>query len=324
MIRTALLVAAIAAGAMMCAAGREDDSPTQEDPLRWVRGEGYLALTNNDRVIWRFNHGTDAGKPHFHPVALPEGPTLTWQDPPDHPWHHGLWFSWKLINGVNYWEEDRATGLAAGRTGWTDVQIVTEEDHSARIEIDLTYREPEGEPVLTERRVIDVSPPAEDGTYHLDWTMTFMAEQDALLDRTPLPHEQGGKVYGGYAGLSVRFVSGFEDRQAVSSSGEVTFEDHRHRSRAVAMEYNGVARGVRAGIAIFDHPENLNAPSPWYVIREPVMSYFSPAVICYGQHLLPAGESMTMRYRVVVHGGQWNAARLVAESGRFVDEIQKR
>ncbi|MHC4102407.1 MAG: DUF6807 domain-containing protein, partial [Planctomycetota bacterium] len=272
---------------------------------------------NGDGEIWRFHHGPGAGKPHFHPLALPGHGPLTWQDPPDHPWHHGLWFSWKLINGVNFWEERRATGRSDGTTEWSNVEITTADDFSATIEMDLAYRGDDGEPALRERRRILIVPPAPNGRYFLDWTMTFTAARDVLLDRTPLPHEPGGKVYGGYAGLSVRLTSALQERQAVSTDGPVSFEQQRHRSSARAFDYNGLVNGVPMGIAILDHEYNVNTPSPWYVIRGEVMSFLSPAVIADAPRALAAGETMTLRYRVVVHPGRWTAARLAREYTSF-------
>ncbi|MBA7592916.1 Vitamin B12 transporter BtuB [subsurface metagenome] len=53
--------------------------------------------------IWKFNFDKTEGKPYFHPLALEDGTPLTWLRPEDHPWHRGFWFSWKYINGLNYW-----------------------------------------------------------------------------------------------------------------------------------------------------------------------------------------------------------------------------
>ncbi len=59
----------------------------------WVEKAGEsLELKHSQATVWKFNYGTDAPKPFFHPVALPDGRTVTWDRPPDHPWHHGLWF----------------------------------------------------------------------------------------------------------------------------------------------------------------------------------------------------------------------------------------
>jgi len=218
---------------------------------------------------------------------------------------------------VNYWEEDRATGRSEGTTEWSNVRITAGDDFSATIEMDVAYRVGDAEPLLTERRRIATSPPGPGGAYHLDWTMTFTAARDVVLDRTPLPGESGGKTWGGYAGLSVRLASALEERQAVSADGPVNFAQSRHRSRARAFDYNGAIDGTPMGIAILDHDENVNSPSPWYVIRGDVMSFFTPAVIADGPRALAAGERMTLRYRVIVHPGRWTAEDLALAHARF-------
>jgi hypothetical protein len=286
--------------------------------LAWKRETGSIALVRGDQTVWKFNFNADESKPSFHPVALPDGPVLTWYRPPDHRWHRGLWFSWKYINGLNYWEEDPRTGVSQGRTEWTEPRIESAGDFSARLSMDLSYRPPDGPPVLTERRTVRISPPDADGAYHLDWDMTFQAGAvDALLDRTPLPDEPNGQVFGGYAGLSVRFVRELDQRQAVTTEEVAQFRQARFRGKAPAVDYSGVIDGRPVGIAIVDHPANLNAPSPWYVINDTVMHYFSPAVICYAPYTLPAGQSFRLRYRVIVHPGRWESERLRAEAQRF-------
>jgi len=71
-----------------------------------------------------------------------------------------------------------------------------------------------------------------------------------------------------------------------------------------------------AGIAILDHPKNLNAPTPWYAINDQTMRYFSPAVLCCKPHTLQAGQSLTLRYRLIIHPGRWDAKRLRSERDR--------
>lgn len=280
-----------------------------------------LALTQDGKVLWQFNYGTNESKPCFHPVALRGGPELTWYRPADHRWHRALWFSWKFINGVNYWEEDAKTGLAAGRTEWQPPKVTVRADFSARLEMQLTYRPANGQPVLREKRVLDLAAPTAEGVQQQDWTMTFTAlDQDVVLDRTPLPNEPDGKPYGGYAGLSVRFVRELTDVQALTTKEPVTFAGGRYRGKAAGLEYSGKIGQTEAGIAILDHPKNLNAPSPWYVINDGPMRFFTPAVICYGPHTLKAGQEMTLRYRVLIHPGRWTAERLKEEAERYQEQ----
>lgn len=282
--------------------------------LRWQQDAGSVALMQGEAVVWQFHHAAKLPKPFFHPLAVPGRPVLTADQPADHPWHHGLWFSWKFINGVNYWEPPSPDSLPVGRTEWDNVIIDKRPDFSARISMDLRYRPPGQEPVLTEQRLIEVSAPAADGTFSLDWTLTFKAGQHAvLLSRTPIPGEPEGVAWGGYAGLSVRFANQLSGVRMTSSDGPVNLPAGTYRGKASAMDYSGLLDRHEAGIAILDHPANLNSPSPWYVARENPMLYFSPAVLCYGPHTLKAGQTLRLRYRVLVHPGHWDAETLRAK-----------
>ena len=297
-------------------------STVQAQTWQWEQQPGEsVALKHGDTVVWQFNYGPDQPKPFFHPVALPDGRVITCDRPADHVWHHALWFSWKFINGVNYWEPaDRKTGTYAGQTRWSDVNVTTRPDHSAQIEMSLTYRPTDCEPVMTEKRKITVSAPDESGRYHFDWTSTFTAgKQDVVLDRTPLEGEPDGKAWGGYAGLSVRLSNDLAERNADSTDGPIEFNDQsRFRGKALALDYHGLIDGKPLGIAICDHPDNLNHPTPWYVIRSKPMSYYSPAVICYGPHTLKASQTFTLRYRIIAHAGRWTSEQLKGEYNSFV------
>jgi type 1 glutamine amidotransferase len=302
------------AGILVAAGKTQADfspNPGRSGVLAWTRESGTLALRQDGATVWQFHYSTNTTKPYFHPVALPHGPTLTWDQPSDHPWHHGLWFSWKYIDRINYWETEANDGDPKGITHWSEPQIETRPDFSARIVIDLTYRPPGGPAVLTEHRVVEISPPDAQDTYHLDWTMTFSASgNDVLLDRTPLPGEPGGKPWGGYAGLSVRFAKEIKDAGVMTPRAPISFADGMYRGKATAMDYAGVFEGREAGIAILDAAGNINSPSPWYAINNSTMHYFSPALIQDAPYLLKSGQSTTLRYRVIIHPARWSTGQL--------------
>lgn len=308
---------ALALGAAVNAFGTTPPAWESSGDLAWRREAGSVALLRNGQVIWQFNFGADATKPHFHPVAVPDGSVLTWDKPADHVWHRGLWFAWKFLNGANYWEEGPANREQRGLTEWDAPRIETRPDFSARIALDLRYRVAGAPPVVTERRVVSVSPPGADGGYQLDWEMVFTASTgDVRLDRTPLPGEPGGVAHGGYAGLSVRLAQGLQAERVLTEAGPVEFTAGRFRGRARAMDYSSEIGGRAAGIAILDAPGNLDSPTPWYAIHKP-FHYFSPAVICYRPHTLKAGATFALRYRVVAHPGRWDAGQLRAVAEQF-------
>lgn len=285
----------------------------------WKEAPGQLALEQDGQVLWQFLYDKQETKPCFHPLALPGGPPLTWHRPPDHRWHCALWFSWKYINKVNYWEEDAQTGLPAGRTEWTAPKVEKRPDFSARLQMDLTYRPAQGPPVLREQRTLELAPPAPDGVLQQDWTCVFTAlAPEVVLDRTPPPPGPDGRGPGGYAGLSVRLVREFSEVQVCTSTGAVSMATGRYRGKAPAVDYSGKVGDMECGMAFLDHPQNLNAPSPWYVINDGPMRYVNAAVVCFGPHTLKQGESFTLRYRVILHPGRWTPARLQRETERYL------
>lgn len=279
---------------------------------KWVKTDNSVALTENDTVIWQFNYRDDKAKPFFHPLSLTDGTVLTEAWPDDHPWHHALWFSWKYINGVNFWEEDRKTGKSKGQTKWSNVKVTTAKDNSAKIEMDLTYNHTGQAPILSEKRSIYVSPPDNQGGYYIDFVSKFHAysEMDVKLDRTPLPDEKNGQPWGGYAGLSVRLNGSGKNWAVTTEKQKFELTDQCLRTKAMSMDYSGTFNGTGAGIAIIASPKNINSPSPWYVYENNEMKFFSPAVICNKPFTLQTGKKFKLSYRIFVHPGYWTAENL--------------
>ncbi len=269
-----------------------------------------MALLRGPQTLWRYNFGPGEAKPSFHPVALPGGAALTGYRPADHRWHRGLWFSWKFINGVNYWEEHPVTGASQGRTVQEPPEIEARPDFSARLRQRLSYRPAGGAPVLREERRIEVHPPQADGSLVFDWDLQFEALTPVVLDRTPPP---AGGGPGGYAGLSLRLARDLEEVAVVTTEeAEVVWRRERFWGRAAGLEYQGRLGRQRLGVAVLDHPDNPRSPSPWYAIHSREVHFFTPAVLFEAPHRLEPGETFRLRYRVLVHPEAWDQARLRA------------
>jgi Family of unknown function (DUF6807) len=176
----------------------------------WNQSDTTFSLINNSDIVWQYNFNNRLGKPYFHPV-IAENSTLTCVSPPDHPWHLGPWFSWKFINGINYWEylddfkTDKTGYKSAGISDLHSISINRNPDYSANIKMELQYHQPEEDVILTENRNLNISAPFPDGSYYIDYENIFFPRIDeVVLDRTPIEGEPEGMSWGGYAFYKIR------------------------------------------------------------------------------------------------------------------------
>lgn len=301
MIRNATCIGLLLAVALVSAAAPAGEKPKAMDDT----GGGYtfkptnksLALVKGDKIIWQFNFDKKEGKPYFHPLCTTDGTLLTALRPKDHPWHRALWFSWKHINGLNYWEENRK-GLSQGLTEIKTVKIpkiLAKAGLATRIDMTLGFHPPGKADVMSEKCIIEISIPNAAGVYKIDWTSKFTAgDKDVFLDRTPIKGEKGGKGYGGYAGLSLRLARELRKWPAVDSEGRKDMKIHGQPAKW--MGFGDKTGG--GGVFIEAGKSSLGVPR-WYIAKG--MPYFSPAVLFAKPLTLKAGKSIELAYTITIY-----------------------
>ena len=186
------------------------------EAARWAMGETGAAVAGaqaatvrrtidgaecvrDGRTVWKFNIANRENKPFVHPLCLPDGRCVTAARPKDHPWHLGLWFCWKYINGLNYWEpRDPAQSnlFPDGMTAVKDFEIKPA-GGACDVRLSLWYgpRARPGEVLMEEERTVSFSAPDAKGAYKIRSTHKFTARSRVKLDcRRPV----------GYGGFSLR------------------------------------------------------------------------------------------------------------------------
>jgi len=286
-------------------------SVSAESQWSWKQDDNRsLELRGPAGPVARFLVDPKPADPHFDLLATSDGRNLVWVSPPDHVWHYGGWFSWKIINGVNFWETDRKTGESPGRTQVLEPRIETKPDR-ATISYRRLYRLPDKpDPILDDRITVTIRPPAGPTGPTVDWNFTTTALADVKLDRTPLPGEPGGKGHGGYCGLSWRGAKDFKDVTFLDSEGRRGVDIHRQHARWVNA--TGTLAGKPAGIAVLDHPKNPGHPMSWYIVATPKLPfwYINPAIVQPKPIDLKKGASLSHRYRILIHDGSLKPADL--------------
>ena len=175
------------------------------------------------------------------------------------------------LNGVNYWEESE-TG-PDGVTRLIDEQLSFEND-VAKLWARYEYLPSGGEPILDETRILTFHPP-QTHFYIMDWDACWTARSEVVFDRTPVTEET---PWGGYAGLSWRAARTLTNFRAISSEGAVDHEVEHSRAR--------------------------------WVDFKPGFGYISPAFVMNEPFALQTGDSLNLKYRILVHDGSADAVML--------------
>ncbi len=280
----------------------------------WIETDSSLALYHQKNILWQYNFKTQKGKPFFHPINI-NNTTLTELSPKDHPWHLGIWHSWKYINGINYWEYDQIENSSPwyykGQTTIKSISIKKNPDLSCEISLTINYHEGNKPIVLNENRIITISSPDKNQLFSVDYDFEFTALENLLLDRTPLPNEQNGADWGGYAGLSIRFNTNLKPWQYINSN----HTSNLNHGDSGTWRYYGLETDTKniIGASIFDHLDSFNHPTPWYItnsLGEDSLYYLGTAPLFNKlQHLLK-GEQLKFKHRIQFYSGNTNFSQI--------------
>jgi len=252
--------------------------------------------------LWRYVYGGKP-KPFFHPLCTPAGHVLSIFEPSDHTWHRGLWFTIKIVNGENFWEEPADGVFGIQQT--CQPPAVSHDESSINLHTELNWVRPGGDVVLNERRKI-IYQPLDQDSYALDFTFDLTPCHDVVFDRTPFT------TWGGYGGLTFRGNRNWTNTKLTFADGSTS--DRPTPVHSPWCDLTGLIDGAantHAGVAMFDHPQNVRHPVGWYG-GTGAGHYFNAALLFHESLKRQAGETLSLKYRVLVHDHDMGVDRLNA------------
>jgi hypothetical protein len=263
------------------------------NPQIWVRWANCV-LTS-----YRAHHSQKY--PYMYPLSGPlSGLSLTSETALPWPHHRSLMFACDRVNGGNYWQE----GLRLGQilsTGPRPGKLTSE---AVEIFDSCEWKKPGGPVVCKDQRKITVTVAGERLRF-IDWEIRWIAVEDLTVAKTN---------HSLFAIRAAEDISPWGGGTLINSQGQ-SGERATFGRPAAWCGYHGRRRtipgGVVEGIAILDHPQNPWSPCPWFT-RD--YGFISPTPLNFIQQPwhLPAGKSVLLRYRVVLHAGDHKDAGLDA------------
>ena len=282
------------------------------------------------RFFTEYVFGDGASRSYCYPILAPDDTPLTRDFPmkptlgedTDHPWQRSLWFAHSLVNGVDFWNEGAggAVGGVPKGKGHTvlDGRVETKSGAVGVIQARDRWLGSDGQLVCTDERTLQFHPGPHGRFIDFEITLHALPDTPLLLgdnkDGTmatrvaqwmTMPHKVAGKDTGG-------------DGEIVNANGDRG--DAAWGKRADWCEYHAVKDGKTYGIAIFDHPNNLRHPT-WWMARSYGLFGANPfgwhdyeaefkSDVHKGDFTIPAGGSLTLRYRFFYHLGDEKSAHL--------------
>ncbi|UCG58230.1 MAG: PmoA family protein [Phycisphaerales bacterium] len=245
--------------------------------------------------------------PYFWPVNGPaSGESITTETSEPYPHHHSLFFGCDRVNGGNYWQESNERGQIVS----SGPKIIKGSGDRVVFSDTCLWRKPGDEPIIRDLRRIVVTAPSEDLRL-IDFQISLEPLTDILILKT------------NHALFSARVVSELSVKSGgtlINAEGK-TAEKGTWGVASPWCDYSGTRAGVTEGIAILQHPGNRWFPSKWFT-RD--YGFFSPTPMYWldGDRLqLPKGQILTLRYRVVVHAGDTETAK-IADIFRQYSQIE--
>jgi len=300
-----------------------------EPSVKLTEMEDRLRIEMNGELFTDYiTKGEERYFPLFYPVLGPGQVPMTRKYPleiipgedTDHPHHQSLWFAHSEVNGHSFWAVREYSGKVPGKTvhqKFTKVESGTKEGSFIA---ENQYVAGDGTVIMSDTRTVRFLAPSE-------------AKGPRILDITIAFHASNGEVTFGDqkdAGMAIRVASDLQvekrtevkDKMLPGAGHLLNSEGIKDKDtwgkRARWLDAYGEVGGKPVGVAIMDHPKNPRHPTYWHSRTYGLATanvfgkrHFESLEDPKAGHLIiPAGETVTFRWRFAFHEGDPEKAKV--------------
>jgi Methane oxygenase PmoA len=277
---------------------------------------------------------SDVAKPYFQPLRSAQG-TIVTRDfpigntiPPGHehddslePHQRPMFFGHGDIDGIDFWGEavfpHYSDDTVFGRTVFHKIEEMRS-GQSGALKADFALTSPEGRVIADEVQSYAFGGDSE--TRWIDCEITLLANHGSDLTL--------GDTKEGSFGIRLAKELNSPPGRMVNSAG-AEGEKAIWGKRADWVDYDGTIAGEGLGVALFDSPRSFRHPTWWHARGYGLLAanpfgwrefYKDPDKD--GSWTIPQGKKLTFRYRVFIHHGDYQQARVAEAYQAYVAHEQ--
>ena len=271
--------------------------PIRAAKITAVKVGSKINVTIDGKYFTSYIFANDEKYPFFYPVNGPlSGGSVTSMRNGEYPHHSSLFFGCDLVNGGNYWQE----GLERGRIISVNAEILKEGGDTVIITDECIWSRPGAvSPVKDSRKIIITVASANVRQIDVEITMEMLI--DVHIRKT------------NHSLFSARMAADL----SVKNGGTMINSEGAKGEKATFgkpspwIDFYGKRGDMIEGLAILQHPSNPWYPSPWFT-RD--YGFISPTPMYWPKNdketFMKKGETLQLRYRVLVHGGSSEDAKI--------------
>jgi hypothetical protein len=290
----------------------------------------------NNELLTAYCNFDSSRKPVLFPVNTIDGITVTRSYPikliagerTDHPHHTGIWLNYESVNGLDFWNNSTAIPVEKRDHYGTIIhkEIVSKKanGNKATLVTKSIWVNPGNKTLLDELTTFNFSADTKANNFIIDRITTLTAKDSTVIFKDvkdgmfairvarelELPSKEKTSFVDDKGNVTTVAPSGADATGMYYSSNGLK-GDSVWSTKGEWVMLTGKKDGKDITIGMFDHPSNVGYPTYWHA-RGYGLFALNPLgrkVFSNGKEelnfSLKPGESVTFRYRIVVHSGEF-------------------
>ncbi len=281
-------------------------SAFSQTKINAIKVGDHIDITINKMFFTSYRYSKFEKYPYFYPVNAPSGSSVTSMRNGIWPHHSSLFFGCDDLNGGNFWNKE----LQGGQIISKREEILENNGARVVIENDCEWERPDAASPIRDKRRITITAPSKE-MFQIDFEISLEMLIDVNIDKT------NHSLFSARMDPALSVENGGTMIDANGAQGE----KENFGKPSPWMDCYGKRGSKIEGMAIMQHPSSSWYPAAWFT-RD--YGFMSPTPLYWPTDSVAThikkGEVLQFTYRVLVHSGTHETAKIAEEFKKFEAE----